>query len=100
MSKLFTIVDSFDISGRGLVVASDQTFRTLGDVDVRIGDVIVLRSSERPDRNTTVHGIEHCDPWSPDRVFAILLPPDVDRSDVPNGTEVWKPVANHQSNLG
>jgi len=88
-SFLFYVAETFDITGHGVMVTSDQTFATLGKVVLHIGDSISIRSPGRNDRLTTVAGIEHCDPWTPDHVFAILLPTDVSRSDIPIGSEVW-----------
>ncbi|MFG0265770.1 MAG: hypothetical protein ACF8AM_11575 [Rhodopirellula sp. JB055] len=86
---MFDVAETFDISGRGLVIATNKTFATLGDVVVRIGDPITIRRDSADDLATSVVGIEHCDPWSPERIFAFLVPQGISKSDVPIGSQIW-----------
>ena len=90
---LFTVVDTFRIEKRGLVLAADVR----GDqVSLRVGESIELR---RPDGSTVVSkvvGIAHLAPYDPDRTLDILLPADISKEDVPVGTQVW----SHESGAG
>lgn len=83
---LFTVVDTFMIEGRGLVLAADVRSDQVG---LRVGQSIELR---RPDGSTAVSevaGIAHVSPYDPERALDILLPPGISKEDVPAGTEVW-----------
>uniref|UniRef100_UPI00257DE473 hypothetical protein n=1 Tax=Rhodopirellula sp. UBA1907 TaxID=1947381 RepID=UPI00257DE473 len=71
------------------VIATNKTFATLDDVVVRIGDSIAIRRSAADDLLTSVVGIEHCDPWTPERIFAFLVPDGITKSDVPIGSQIW-----------
>ncbi len=83
---LFTVVDTFLIEKRGLVLAADARS---DQVSLRVGESIELR---RPDGSTvvsTVAGIARFVPHDPERTLDILLPPDISKEDVPVGTQVW-----------
>lgn len=90
---LFTVVDTFMIEKRGLVLAADVR----GDqVSLRVGESIELR---RPDGSTVVSrvvGIARFVPYDPERTLDILLPPGISKEDVPAGTQVW----SHESGAG
>ena len=88
-THMFDVAETFDIAGRGLVIATNKTFATLDDVVVRIGDSIAIRRSAADDLRTSVVGIEHCDPWTPERIFAFLVPDGITKSDVPIGSQIW-----------
>ena len=82
--------DTFEIKGRGVVVATDTTYDQLPrELRLKIGDPIELRVDGKVILRTKVVGIEHCDPWSPEHTFAFLLPRDLSKADVPIGSEVW-----------
>ncbi|HEV2862011.1 MAG TPA: hypothetical protein VGX48_13465 [Pyrinomonadaceae bacterium] len=83
---LFTVVDTFLIEKRGLVLAADVKSDR---VSLRVGESIELR---RPDGSIVVSkvaGIAHLSPYDPERTLDILLPPDISKEDVPVGTQVW-----------
>ena len=83
------VADTFDIRGRGLVVATDTPYERLPhDLKLRIGDPVEFRSGGRVFRSLVV-GVEHFDPWTPKHLFAFLLPRDVVKADVAIGAEVW-----------
>jgi hypothetical protein len=83
------VSDTFDIRGRGLVVATNKPYERLPrDLKLKIGDPVEFRSDGRVFRSRVV-GIEHCDPWTPKQLFAFLLPREVGKADVPIGAEVW-----------
>ena len=80
------IVDTFQIEGRGFVIAFDApVFRLL------VNDPIQLRTPDGRILNTHVGGIEMvCGPKiDRSRMHPILLPPGFSKQDVPIGTEVW-----------
>ena len=83
------VADTFEIRGRGLVVATDTPYGRLpSDLKLKIGDPVEFRSGGCVFRSRIV-GIEHCDPWSPRQLFAFLLPREVVKADVQIGAEVW-----------
>jgi hypothetical protein len=84
------VFDTFEIKGRGVVVATDTTYEQLPrDLKLKIGDPIELRVGTEVVLRTRIVGIEHCDPWSPKHTFAFLLPRELSKADVPIGSEVW-----------
>jgi translation elongation factor EF-Tu-like GTPase len=93
MMLLFHVQDTFEIQGRGLVVATDCA---IGDCDFRLklGDEIEIRNELRPWLRTRITGIEFADPYSPVRPFAFLLPREVYKGDVEVGAEVWQVEAH------
>jgi hypothetical protein len=83
------VADTFEIRGRGLVVATDTPYEPLPrDLKLKVGDPIEFRSGGRVFRSRVV-GIEHCDPWTPKQLFAFLVPREVVKADVQVGAEVW-----------
>jgi hypothetical protein len=83
------VADTFEIRGRGLVVATDTPYERLPrDLKLQIGAPVEFRSGGRAFRSRVV-GIEHCDPWTPKQLFAFLLPREVVKTDVEIGAEVW-----------
>jgi len=84
------ILETFEIKGRGIVVATDTTYEKLPhDLRLKIGDSVELRMGGAVILQTRIVGIEHCNPWSPTLPFAFLLPRDLSKADVPVGSEVW-----------
>jgi translation elongation factor EF-Tu-like GTPase len=83
---LFTVVDTFQIEKRGLVVAADVK---RDQTSLRAGDAIELRRPDGSSAITRVVGIERAIPYDPERTLAILLPGDITKEDVPIGTQVW-----------
>lgn len=92
MSRLlFGISDTFWISGRGLVIATDVTIReaeTKG-INLKVGDVLELRRPDGAQFITNVAGIEFLCPSDPERPFVLSLSPGILKEQVPVGTEVW-----------
>lgn len=87
------VVETFEIKGRGVVVATDTTYEQLpNELRLKIGDPLELRLNGKVVLSTNVAGIEHCDPWSPKHNFAFLIPRDLTKADVPIGSEVWAVV--------
>jgi hypothetical protein len=84
------VSDTFEIKERGLILATDRTYEQLPkDLKLKVGDSVELRRDGVVVFRTAVTGIELCDPWSPNRLFAFLLPRGVTKADVPIGAEVW-----------
>lgn len=84
------VFDTFEIKGRGIVVATDTTYEQLPrELKLRVGDPVELRIGGAVVLQTKIVGIEHCDPWSPTHTFGFLLPRDLSKADVPIGSEVW-----------
>jgi len=89
MLHLFTVTDGFQIEGRGCVLIPGVSCEP-GDPVVRVGDRIRLRMPSGGNLDTTVRGIEHIRyAKMPEKIaFAVLLPHDITKEDVPVGTEV------------
>jgi hypothetical protein len=80
------IAETFQITGRGLVIVFDvPVFRLL------VNDPIQLRTPDGRIFDTHVGGIEMiCGPKvDRSRMHPIVLPPGFSKQDVPIGTELW-----------
>ena len=84
--RLFTVVDTFLISGRGLILAADVLPE---QVQLKVNESIELRRQDGSSIITKVVGIEFASPPDANRPLAILLPSDIHKEQVPIGTEVW-----------
>ncbi len=88
----FKVMDLFQIPGRGVVVITDKTFEELPrGLGFNIGEPVEIHREGQMVLQTRVVGIEHCDPWSPKRPFAFLLPPEVLKNDIQPGSEIRFP---------
>jgi translation elongation factor EF-Tu-like GTPase len=87
---LFTVEDTFQISGRGCVLVPGPSAEE-GSQRIRIGDRVCLRKPDGCSFDTTIAGVEMIGHRSRPKVITapILLPGDVTKGDVPIGTEVW-----------
>ncbi len=83
---LFKIQETFQLEVIGLVVEVDIKFK---DARLKNGDEIELRLPDRPPLITKVAGIAMLNPYDPERLFSFSLPKDLNKKDVPIGTEVW-----------
>ena len=83
--QLFVVDDTFEIKGRGLILAAGISPE--GEERFRVGDLIRL---QRPDGSAAVVRIDGLEILSPNlrNIFPILLT-SVSKNDVPIGTEVW-----------
>lgn len=87
MSRLlFSVLDTFLIRGRGIVLAADVLPE---QIQLTINEPIELRRPDGSSIITKVSGIEYASPPDPNRPLAILLPRDISKEQVPVGTEVW-----------
>jgi len=84
------VFEIFDITGRGVVIAFDTTYEKLPrDFKLMIGDLVEFRSDGLVVLQSSIAGIEHCSPWTPNNVFAFVLPRNIRKQEVPIGSEVW-----------
>jgi hypothetical protein len=83
---LFIIEDTFSIRGRGLVVVPGIIPRA--DEAVRIGDPLLLKRPDGTSVTTAIGGMDIFTTPTPRLNIPILLE-DLDKDDVPVGTEVW-----------
>ncbi len=85
----FKVVDTFQIAGRGLVVATDKTYEAFsGKEPFKVGDAVEVRQDGRTILRTYVAGLELCTPWSPQQPIPILLPPEITKQNIPIGAEL------------
>jgi hypothetical protein len=82
---LFKIQETFELEVIGLVVEVDIKFK---DAHLKNGDEIVLRPPGGLPLITKVAGIAMFNPHNPERMFSFSLPKDLNKKDVPIGTEV------------
>jgi hypothetical protein len=89
MVHLFTVVDRFQIEGRGCVLVPGLPCEP-GDPIVKCGARIRLRTPVDGEFDTYVKGIEMISyRRKPEKIAApILLPQELTKDDVPLGTEV------------
>lgn len=89
MSFLFHVQELFDLRERGVVVISDRPLADC-DFELKIADTIEFRTPEGLSFQTSIAGIETCNPFDPQREFAFILPRQMRKGEVPVGAEVWK----------
>jgi len=87
MRFLFKIEDVFEISGRGCVIVPAIPEGT--DFKIRARDAIQLRTPEGRTLNTYIRAVEMVKVAAGPCRIAIMLPPDVLKQDVAEGSEVW-----------
>ena len=82
------VEDAFQINGRGLVLVPGIVPQ--GEERILIGMPLLMRRPDGTELNWTVGGIEmiSVSPYVPRNDVVILLR-DLDKSEVPIGTEVW-----------
>lgn len=83
---LFKIQDKFQLENIGLVVAVDIKIK---DAKIKNGDEIEIRLPNAPPVITSVTGIPMSRPNDPEKPFSFALPKNMNKADVPIGTEVW-----------
>lgn len=82
---LFKVEDTFQITGRGLILVPG--LGTNAD-KVSIGMIIKLKKPDKTEIVTTIAGIAFA------RKAPLLLPKEIKKEDVPIGTEVWLETKN------
>lgn len=83
--RLFTVTDTFTVTGRGIVLVPGLV--PIGDERFSVGDPILLRCPDGLEVMTNIAGLEFPHP-NPNYEMLILLK-DFRADDVPVGTEVW-----------
>lgn len=84
------VLDTFEIKGLGIVVVTNTTYEQLSqELTLTIGYPVELRMNGEVVLQTKIIGIDHGSPWSPMQSLGFLLPGDMNKSDVPIGSEVW-----------
>ena len=87
LSYLSSVEDTFAITGRGVVLVPGVP-RGEKKYFVRVGDSLEIRKPDGQRLLTRVAGIEMCSP--PSKIgIPLLLPRDVQKEDVPIGSELW-----------
>jgi hypothetical protein len=85
---LFNIAESFEITGRGLVLASDLKIRQISQL-VSPGHLLEFRLASGTSFRSRVISIDLSTPFSPNRPLGFQVEPIVRRADLPIGTAVW-----------
>jgi hypothetical protein len=83
----FVVDDAFRIHGRGLTVTG--RFHPDFTSSIRLHDPVELVRPDGTKLKSSVTGIECPTPSPPPEYLGLLLNSINDRSEVPNGTEVW-----------
>jgi hypothetical protein len=87
MTFLFKIEEVFEIYGRGCVIV--PVIAEGADFKIRPRDAIQLRTPDGRTLNTHIGSVEFLTPEVGTCRMAILLPTDIQKQDVPNGSDVW-----------
>jgi translation elongation factor EF-Tu-like GTPase len=86
MTFLFKIEEVFEIHGRGCVIV--PLIAEQADFKIRPQDAIQLRTPDGRTLNTHIGSVELLKEVGSCRM-AILLPTDIQKQDVPKGSDVW-----------
>jgi hypothetical protein len=89
MRFLCRVEDVFEITGRGCVLTPGVSEATPGDIKVRADDAIELRRPDGSVLHTRIHALEFLDGPGKRSCVPVILPPELTKSDVPIGTEIW-----------
>ncbi len=88
---LFKICDAFQITNRGLVVATDlkeEDAKAKG-IRLKVGDVLELRCPDGSRVMARIAGIGMLNPSVANRPLDFLLSAEIAKEDIPVGTEAW-----------
>jgi hypothetical protein len=85
LKHLSIVEDIFQITGRGLVVVPGVPGE--GNWRVKIGDAVVLKRPDGTEIATIIRGIEMV--RAKREMFPLLLGLELNKTDVPIGTEIW-----------
>jgi hypothetical protein len=83
---LFKIEHVFELSGRGCVIVPRVKDSS---IDVRINQQIQLRTPDVRRLDSYVGGLEILCGKDVHQHWAVLLPAEIRKQDIPAGTEVW-----------
>lgn len=89
MTRIFTVVDRFEIAGKGLALTGITDDDSLS---VKDGSIVTIKRPGLADIETHALGFQimrNC--WSPHkpRNMALLIPSDVGLENVPPNSEIW-----------
>ena len=84
MTLLAKVEAVFQVSGRGTVIVP----AFVSDLRVRVGSPIQLRNPGGQVRDTLITAVEFLSDLDKCRL-AFMLPRDIAKQDVPEGTEIW-----------
>ncbi|ADG67493.1 hypothetical protein Plim_1661 [Planctopirus limnophila DSM 3776] len=87
-AKLFSIVELFEIPGRGLIVVTDTAIRDVPKL--LVGQKINYRKLNGDLYHSFIRGIEMISPFDSGRSFCFLAEENLTKTDLPIGTEVWQ----------
>jgi hypothetical protein len=87
MTFLFKIEEVFEICGRGCVIV--PVIAEGADFKIRPRDAIQLRTPDGRTLNTHIGSVEFLTPEVGRCRMAILLPTDIQKQDVREGSDVW-----------
>ena len=87
MTFLFKIEEVFEIYGRGCVIV--PVIAEGADFKIRPLDAIQLRTPDGRILDTHIGSVEFLKPGVGRCRIAILLPTDIQKQDVPKGSDVW-----------
>jgi len=89
MQRIFTVLDRFDIPGKGLALTGVTEDDSLV---IENGSTVIIKRADLPDIETRSLGFELMrNDWSPHKPknMALLLPDNLKKEDVPEKSEVW-----------
>jgi hypothetical protein len=87
-TKLFDVTETFALAG-GLIVVTDTPVERL-ETEVRIGDLFEFVRPDGSRFRTPLRGFEMFVPPDPDRGFAFMIGKEFGKTDVPQGTRIFK----------
>jgi hypothetical protein len=85
---LFNIAESFEVVGRGLVLASDRKIVQIPRL-LKAGCVVEFCPRKGDAFQSRITSIELNSPFSPYRPLGFMVQASVAKEDVPVGTSVW-----------
>jgi hypothetical protein len=86
--RLFRVRETFQLQGRGLVIATDALVRSIPRV-LCAGQSIEFRRRDGRRILSIIKSLEFASPFNPNRTFAFLADDGITKDDVPPETEVW-----------
>ncbi len=93
MELLFTVVDTFSIEGRGIVLIPGISYTTHTKFTISKGSPLRLRKPDSSTLDTEIRDLERLSylTFKPieERETPILLPKEIHKEDIPIGTEVY-----------
>lgn len=85
---LFNIAESFELSGQGLVLASDRKIHQIPQL-LCVGHIVEFCPVGAPAFRAKVTSLQHMSPFSPYKPQGFSVESFVRKEQVPVGTPVW-----------